>query len=243
MLLILLTVASASVQAATCKTVCAQQQDWIQSWVFNGRTETVVRESLQNQADQKLKQMEEACGLTAEQNSKLKLAATGDVNRFFHEVAQLRKATKDLNQQDQNTVQEAWTLISPLSTRLQAGLFDEKSLFAKVMSSTLDEAQANEYKKMLREQIERRHHALVLAMVSTLEKHVPMVGDQREKLIELLDAQPVKDVKQQGLEAFVGYAKLDRVPVKELEKLFDKDQLTVLNSLRERYAQIVQMFR
>ena len=221
--------------------VFAQQQDWIQSWLFNGRTEASVRLGLQNQAEQKLTQLKEQCCLTEEQATKLKLAAAGDVNRFFHEVEQARKATKGLDQQNQNAVQEAWAVVSPLTTRLNAGLYDEKSLFAKVMSSTLDAAQVDEYKRLLTEQLERRHHAVVLTTVSTIEDSLPLIADQRKKLVELLDAQKVKGSQQQGMETYVGYAKLAKVPEAELEKLFDKEQMKVLKYLRERYAPIVQM--
>jgi hypothetical protein len=221
----------------------AQEQDWIQSWLFNGRTEANIRLSLQNQAEQKLSQLKEHCSLTDEQATKLKLAAAGDVNRFFHEVAQARKATKGLDQQNQNAVQEAWAVVSPLTTRLNAGLFDEKSLFTKVMTSTLDDAQVDEYKRLIAEQLERRHHAMVLTTVSTIEDSLPLVADQRKKLIELLDAQKLKAAPpQQGLETYVGYAKLAKVPEGELEKLFDKEQMKALKTLRDRYAPIIQMF-
>lgn len=220
----------------------AQQQDWIQSWAFNGRTETSVRQGLQNQAEQKLTQLKEHCNLTDEQHAKLKLAANGDISRFFSEVAKVRKATAKVDQQNQNDVQEAWNLVRPLTERMQAGIYGENSLFAKVMSSTLEESQIEKYQKIVRDQLERRHHALVLSMVTTLEKNVPMVGDQREKLVALLDAQPVTTAKQKELEAFVGYVKLSRVPDEELEKLFDKDQLKVIMALRERYIAITQMF-
>jgi len=223
-------------------TLHAQQPDWIQSWLFNGRTEIAVRQSLQNQAEQKLSLMKDICNLSEDQHAKLKLAAAGDVNRFFHEVAQVRKATAGVDQQNQNAIQEAWLVVSPLSTRLQAGIFDEKSLFVKVMTNTLDEAQVKKYKRVLQEQIDRRHHAMVLAVVSTLEENIPLVGEQRDKLIALLDAQTIKEVKQQGMEAYIGYAKLGKVPDEELEKLFDKDQLKTLKAVRERYAAIVQMF-
>lgn len=220
----------------------AQQQDWIQSWLFNGRTETVVRENLQNQAVQKLSLMKDVCNLRDDQLAKLKLAAAGDVNRFFHEVAQARKATSGIDQQDQNAVQAAWNIVSPLTTRLQAGIYDEKSLFSKVMTSTLDDVQVREYKRVIQEQIDRRHHALVLSLVSTLEEKIPFVGEQREKLIALLDAQTVKDAKQQGLESYIGFAKLSKIPDEELAKVFDKDQLKTLVAVRERYAGVIQMF-
>ncbi len=120
----------------------AAQQDLLQSWLFNGRTETAVKQGLLSQAEQRLLQLEEFCDLTDEQASKLKFAAAGDVNRFFLEVAQVRKKTKNLDQNDQNAVQEAWQVISPLSERLQQGIFDDKSLFSKVMASTLDESKS-----------------------------------------------------------------------------------------------------
>lgn len=221
----------------------AQEQDWIQSWLFNGRTEASVRLGLQNQAEQKLALLKEQCRLTDEQAMKLKLAAAGDVNRFFHDVAQARKATKGLDQQNQNAVQEAWNVVSPLTVRLNAGLYGDKSLFTKVMSSTLDPSQIEEYKRLLADQLERRHHAMVLTTVSTIEDSLPLVQEQRKKLIELLDAQKLKAAPpQQGLEAYVGYAKLAKVPQADLEKLFDKEQLKVLKTLRERYAPIIQMF-
>lgn len=220
-----------------------QEQDWIQSWVFNGRTEQSVRLGLQNQAEQKLAQLKEQCHLTDEQAAKLKLAAAGDVNRFFHEIAKARKATKGLDQQNQNAIQEAWNVVSPLTTRLNAGLYDEKSLFAKVMSSTLDDAQVEEYTRLVAEQVDRRHHAMVLTTVSTIEDSLPLVKDQRTKLIELLDAQKLKaTAPQQGLETYVGYAKLAKVPEAELEKIFDAQQLKTLKTLRDRYAPIIQMF-
>lgn len=218
------------------------QQDWIQSWLFNGRTEASVRLGLQNQAEQKLAHLKEHCDLTEDQASKLKLAAAGDVNRFFHEVAQARKATQVLNQQNQNAVQEAWAVVSPLTARLNAGLYDEKSLFARVMSRTLDAAQVDEYKRLLAEQLERRYHAMVLTTVSTIEDSLPLVADQRTKLIELLDAQKIKPTQQQGLEIYVGYAKLAKIPEAELEKLFDAEQMKALQSLRDRYGPMVQMF-
>jgi hypothetical protein len=221
----------------------AQEQDWIQSWLYNGRTEASIRLGLQNQAEQRLTQLREQCRLTDGQATKLKLAAAGDVNRFFHDVEKARKATKGLDQQNQNAVQEAWNVVSPLSTRLSAGLFNEKSLFAKVMASTLDASQVEEYKRLQAEKRERRYHAMVLTTVSTIEDSLPLVGEQRAKLIELLDAQKLKATPpQQGLETYVGYAKLAKVPEAELEKLFDKDQMKALKTLRDRYGPIVQMF-
>jgi hypothetical protein len=227
--------------AAFPNCVLGQERDWIQSWLFNGRTESSVRLGLQNQAEQKLSHLKEQCNLTEDQATKLKLAAAGDVNRFFHEVAQARKATQGLDQQNQNAVQQAWAVVSPLTTRLNTGLYGEKSLFAKVMSSTLDAAQVEKYKRLLAEQVERRHHAMVLTTVSTIEESLPLVGNQRTKLIELLDAQKVKIIQQQGLETYVGYAKLAKAPEEELAKLFDKDQMKALRILRERYAPVVQM--
>ena len=219
----------------------ATQQDWIQSWVFNGRTEASVRQGLLNQADQKLNQLEEHCRLTDEQRAKLKLAANGDVKRFFTEVAIMRRETESINQQDQNAVQTAWTRVRPLTERMQSGIFGDQSLFGKVMSSTLDKSQIEEYEKVVREQSERRQHALVLSLVTTLEKSVPMVADQREKLIALLDAQTIKPLRRQDIEAYVAYAKLSRISDEELEKLFDKEQVKVLKAIRERYAAIAQM--
>jgi replicative DNA helicase len=140
-------------------------------------------------------------------------------------------------------VQEAWTIVSPLTTRLNAGLYDEKSLFTKVMSCTLDAGQIDEYKRLVAEQLERRHHAMVLTTVSTIEESLPLVEDQRAKLIELLDAQKVKVIQQQqGMESYVGYAKLAKVQVADLEKLFDKEQMKAIKAVRDRYAPVVQMF-
>ena len=111
------------------------------------------------------------------------------------------------------------------------------------MSSTLEAGQIEEYKHLLAEQLERRFHAMVLTTVSTIEESLPLVADQRVKLIELLDAQKLKGIPpQQGLETYVGYAKLAKVPEAELEKLFDKEQMKTLKILRDRYAPIVQMF-
>ena len=83
---------------------------------------------------------------------------------------------------------------------------------------------------------------MVLTTVSTIEDSLPLVADQRKKLVELMDAQKVRVIQQQGMETYVGYAKLAKVPEADLEKLFDKDQMKALKTLRDRYAPVVQMF-
>jgi hypothetical protein len=235
---------SIAVLCISSANVWAQEQDWIQSWVFNGRTEKSVRERFELQASQKIEQLKTSCTLTEEQLGKLRLAAAGDVSRFFHDVARVREATAGKRMQDQNAVQEAWAIISPLAARMQKGIYEEDSLLNKVLASILDKTQQQEYDRVREEQVQRRHHAIVLTTVAAIEEGVPLLAEQRLRLIELIDRQQLKPkIIPHNYETYIGYLKLSQVPEEELAALLDQEQLATIKRMLVRRAPLIQEMR
>jgi hypothetical protein len=219
--------------------VTAQEFNWLESWVFAGRPEADFRKRLQDQARVKIDQVDNICKLTASQKQKLLLATKGDVDRFFREIEAARKETSGLNAQDRNAVQQAWAKINPLATRLQSGLFNDDSLFSKVLPRTLDELQSSEYSRVMEEQTRRLHRALVLDTVASLEESLPLLSSQREKLVELILKQEIKPING-PMETYLGYAKLSKIPENELETFLDRKQVIVLKQLIGRYEMVLQ---
>ena len=80
----------------------------------------------------RLDSIERAGGLSKAQIEKLRLAGRGDVARFFRKVDAIKEECKGLNFNDRK-FQEIWQKIQPLQAEFNAGLFDEKSLFQKVL--------------------------------------------------------------------------------------------------------------
>ncbi len=229
---------------ALAATARGQEQDWIQSWVFNGRSEKSVRERFETLANQKIELLQTSCQLTEEQTSKLRLAVAGDISRFFHEVARVRQATAGLKMQDQNAVQEAWVIISPLATRVQQGIFEGESLLSKVLANTLNSVQQQEYNRIIEARTQRRYHAIILTTVATIEESLPLLEAQRSKLVALMDQQELK-LKNvpNGYETYIGYVKLAKIPDSELAAFLDQEQLATIKRITERYAPILQTLR
>lgn len=224
------------------RTCTAQEVNWIESWVFTGRSEDDVRKRLKEQVVLKVDQVDAACSLSEAQKRKLTLACKGDVDRFFRDIKSAREKTSGVKPQNANGIQEAWAEIRPLATRLQEGLFNEGSLFSKVLAQTLDDRQASEYSRTMREQMERRHRALVLDAVASLEEGLPLLQAERDRLVELALSQELKRFPG-AMESFVGFAKLHKIPEADLKATLGEEQAAKFKQLLGRYDKILETLR
>jgi hypothetical protein len=104
------------------------------NWVFgNMNSEALRREWLVSVLDQRLSRLVEQHGLTESQLAKLRIAAGGDVKRFYAEVATAR-AAYDAARSELPRAFAALQEAVPLNERFQLGPFDEGSLFAKTLA-------------------------------------------------------------------------------------------------------------
>ncbi|NND97544.1 MAG: hypothetical protein HKN47_09480 [Pirellulaceae bacterium] len=215
------------------------KQDWVAMWAFNGRSEAEVKTQLRSDYQMRLKMIDRLCGLDQPQVSKLETAASADITRLFRKVTEVRREVDalDLDGNNNQDVNQIWQIVSPISTRLQQGVFEEKSLFQKVMRSTLSKQQQDRYKEELAENRRRRWKAITRVNVAEIERSMPLLNDQRRKLLEILDEQdlPTKITKQ--MDGYVGYLKLIKAKKQNagLEIFLDKQQMVVIQQYCDRY--------
>lgn len=213
------------------------------SWIFNQHgSEDDARDALNARIDLKIRRIEQSVTLSDPQERALRLAAQGDVNRFFNRVAHARSEFQQLGV-DQNDVGEAFQLAQPLQQELVSGLFGRDSLFSKVLRASLDPEQREELQR--REEIRSRQQfeTHVKSYVSQLEMQLPMTAAQRERLVALA----TEKVTEANPESTHFYHLLryhiSQLPDEETEKVFDAGQLRVFRKIQAQNAAMAPFLR
>lgn len=150
------------------------------AWLTNDGTNP--DEHIQSQLAGRLARLENTCNLTAIQRQKLELAGRGDISRFQNQLAPLREEVVG-KFFDQNNLDPLLQRIQPLGQRLKKGIFDEGSLFEKVVAASLDEEQRRALERARAEQIGYQYRAKVKLLIATLDNITPMLAKQREDLL------------------------------------------------------------
>jgi hypothetical protein len=118
------------------------------------RNAGTARCRLDQRLAQKIKFVDGLCELTERQRKKLELAGRGDIHRFFERVAEFRSTLLDIDGDPAGdhralvaVVVERLKTSEPLRREVDSGLFEENSLFAKVLKTTLTPAQVKRYEQ------------------------------------------------------------------------------------------------
>ncbi len=212
------------------------QQDIVSLYLFNGVDEATYKKNLEQQTNLRIRWLAEVVELDATQFEKFKLAASGDLSRFFRELSKVREKTAGLNPQVQADMQKAWVELAPLQQRIAKGLFDEDSLHQRVLKSMLSQEQTARYQTYLQERLLSRHQAFVLATVADLEKSMPLTHHQREELIKLVNGKRFPSEASSQQEVFVGGVMLTRLTAQETNAIFDAQQQKTFDQYVQQYA-------
>jgi hypothetical protein len=220
--------------------VFAAKQDWIASWVFQGQTEAEFEKQLHFDYSMRVKTIDRLCKLKDEQRSKLNLAGAADVTRFFRNVAKTRKKIDalDLQGNQRDEINQVWEIVSPLQMKVNNGLFADESLFQSVMRSVLSEEQQELYAAEIQRNQDRRRRVLTRVNVAEMERSMPLLAHQREKLLELLDLQELPKTMTRHTEGYAGFlklVKLKKADEQALSELLDENQIKVVDQFCERY--------
>lgn len=218
----------------------AMQQDWVSTWGLNGQTEKQFEIQLKSECRMRIKMIDRLCSMEDDQQSKLTLAADADVKRFFREVAAIRAQVEamDLKGNRNEDINQIWQVVSPLSTKVQEGIFEEKSLFQRVMRSVLSEEQQGLYEAELKKIRLQKWKAITRVNVAELERSMPLLADQREKLVKILDDQDLPKTISKHMDGYVGFLKMARAQKankKQFEGFLDEKQLKVIDLYCDRY--------
>ena len=109
-----------------------------------------ARTQIETRLKLQMDELHRACALDDTQKQKLKLAGTSDIKRFFEEVDVVRKKFKD-SKHDQNAWQNIWQELQPLQMKMQRGLFNDSSFFAKTIRKSLTPDQLAKYDEVTKE--------------------------------------------------------------------------------------------
>ena len=205
-------------------------EETFDQWVFGGKTSSQVTKRLDSLLALQVDSVERACSLSDGQKKKLQLAGRGDVKRFFGSVEEMRKKFREVRR-DQNRVNNIWQDLQPLRTRFNSGIFDEVSLFCKVLKRTLDPEQSAQYEQQERERRKFRYQAKVELVVAMLEKGVPLCDVQREKLVKLLLEEADPPTKFGEYDYYVVLYHAAKLPEETLKPIFDDAQWRALTQV------------
>jgi hypothetical protein len=208
--------------------------DLVTNLITQGRPDSQFKANLEQKAKLKVATARVACELSDAQAAQLQQVALGDVNRTMQEVASLRHATEGLSIANREDLIKAQQMTRPLATRIQAGLHGKGSLFAKYLEHTLDESQKKRLQGFLAEKARERRHLLALDTVAAIEQRVPLLKAQREKLVELIDQQPMPELNG-DIAIYSGYVRLAAVSEGQLNAFLDAEQTEFITRIAEPY--------
>jgi hypothetical protein len=197
-------------------------------WVFQGaRTAAAARAQIDSRFKLQLALVDRVYQLSDEQKAKLQLAAEGDTARFFDEVEVVRRKFLAAAN-DQNAIGQIWQHIQPLQMKLAAGLFNDQSLYAKVLAKTLDGEQSKQHREILEERRRYRYRATIEAAVATLDDGVAFNDKQRQTIIQMLvdKTNPPQSFGQQDY--FLVLYRLSTLPQDDLSQVLDVRQRKLL---------------
>jgi hypothetical protein len=186
-----------------------------------------ARGRLNDQLHTRLDVVVASCGLSDAQRQKLDLAGRGDIKRFFDRVEELRRRFQAVKT-DQNRIGEIMQAMQPLQMQLRSGIFDETSLFAKALRSTLTSDQANRFESAGRERRVFRYQAVIATLVTKLDEDLALRAAQRRELEQLLLAETRPPASFGQYDQFVAMAQMARLPEDKLRPLFDDPQWKLL---------------
>lgn len=203
-----------------------------ESWVFqrDGSLSEGLR-SLEAEFDRVLSGVKSSADLSRLEEEQLKLAGKGDIKRFVDLVYQtyIHVGGRDLSDELFN---DAWEKTLPLQKKLNNGLFEEGSLFQKVLMRVLSEEEKKAWNDARNERQIREKKIVVDAFIARFERSVPLLQRQREKLQQVLISQTpkIRNMDENGIYVIqYVFSKLDEDLCKEL---FDEEQFKLMSHIR-----------
>ncbi len=208
----------------------AQQFD---QWVFgnsNVQGAPGARKKMDTLLSLQIEEMDRTCGLSDSQKEKLRLAGRGDVERFFDRVEEKRRELQDKSY-EQNKIGELYQQLQPFQATLNGGLFDDGSLFAKIVAKALDPEQAARYESFNRERRTFRYRAKVEMMVLKLSRSLGLRAEQQERFVQAIieETRPPRRFGQNDY--YLVLYQASTVPEERLRPIFDEAQWGLIQRL------------
>jgi hypothetical protein len=201
-----------------------------------------ARRRLESQLALQIRDLDQACGLTEAQKTKLQLAGRGDIKRFFDRYESVMQKFQALENPVEN-IPNVWQDIGPLQMMLQAGLFHEDSLLVKSLGNTLTGEQFARYDAMARERRATRHRESVETAIAILQRGIRLRDTQRRELVTLITKQTRPSRRPSPYDPYVLLVQLGHLPEGKLKRLFDERQWETVSEQLAQCHQLEPMLR
>lgn len=215
----------------------------IESWIFqrqNGSEQ--AKKSLAAQIDLKIEAIKSIVQLSEQQVIQLRLAGEGDIKRFYDAVLEVYRKVDDM-EMNQNAINEAYQLTTPLQQKLASGLFDDQSLMHKVLRGTLSTEQITALETSEKRRREQIIGTLVRGYLATVDQMIPMSVKQMEQLTEILRERTAKDKLTGEYGIYVVGYRLAKVPEDDLGEILQPVQLKALRQMGNQMEGIAGFLR
>ncbi len=224
----------------------AIQRQWnlpnFDQWVLGNKTRDQIKGMIKQMLALQLQNVSLACDLTAGQREKIELAGEYDMIRMSRAIDDLGERFRRAAQ-DQETYSRLINEGSAMQMSLKSGIYDESSLFRKVLRQTLNRDQALRYERQERLRRKFRYEAKIELALSNLEGSISLTADQRQRLVKLLvdETEPPKKFGQ--YDTYVVFMQLGKLSEVKLKPILDESQRKSLKTLVDRFRGFDRMLQ
>jgi hypothetical protein len=211
-------------------------------WVLGGKNRDQIEAVLKSQLALQIASVTLACELSDAQREKLRLAGEGDLIRLYRKLEQLREKFRDAGQ-DQQKINTVCSEASTLRIKMQTGLYDDSSLFQKVLRQALNGEQSVRYEQQERERKKFRYEAKIELVLSELENSVSLRAEQRQQLVKLVLDETEPPKKSGQYDFYVVLFQMSKLDDAKLKPILDDSQRQSLKKLFDRYQGMEQVLR
>ena len=165
------------------------------------------------------------------------MAGSADVARFRTQVDVLRHELVGKTYTN-NEINEVYQRISPLRQQMQAGIIGKSSLFMKVMHTSLEARQRDEYERIEGLRPADRYRAKVRLYVAALDAAAAMTSDQRDGLLDVMFAETRPPTKFGQYDWYYIQSQAAKIPEARFAKLLDEAQMGILQQSMQQGRQM-----
>jgi hypothetical protein len=210
---------------------------------FGERTRAETERILKSQLAVNVEVAVRAFELSAAQREKLQLAGEGDLKRLFRSIDRLRDAWAEIAQ-EQEKVNEFNGRFVMLRVKLQRGaVFDESSLYHKVLCQTLTKEQSARSDRLERERRKIQYEANIDTILANVADRMALRVDQRRRIVKLVldEMEPPKKLGQ--YDSQVVLCQLSILKDEKLKPILNDFQMRSFKREFGRYPRMEQILR
>jgi hypothetical protein len=186
-----------------------------------GRTDR--REQFESALRSRVDRLDRKYGLSEGQRKKLLLTGRVEIKRHLDRAEELERKLS-LVRSDAEDYMKVLEEINTLDRTKSHDLFDEGTLFAKVLGNTLTKEQTLRYQAIEQRIAAERHQAALKWVLATWDEMLGLSAHQRERLQRLL-SQSTRPPRRFGAEDYFGVLwQVSQLPEPVLKPIFREDQ-------------------